>query len=514
MGPAFAETLVGQSPLPSFKLDAMNHLTRLAKIEKSLLGVILSVTQTPDKKGQRTRLATSIATAKVTGAATTAGIFGVVSTLGTAGTGTAIATLSGAASTSATLAWIGGLVGGGMAAGALVLPATGIAAGAAASMYLHKRHGRPRKLSELHPFEDKILFGASTLLRPLKDLSKDGAPQPSKDELRIYAHDGLLPLIRRIEYHFERTNSIPKENFAATGFAETITPKHLKRLRHHCRNLQKHADVLAKPKRKSILRIFGKWGAKSFTTPTKAHSKTTNTAHIASVVLAVTFQRLLENHITALRLESDLVLDALRRSTGRLENASVEELSSYIRSLSPEQLTGVASNTKGIYHELLFIQMHNTAGSNVSAQIMGATTHPGSDVQFLQGGEVIREVQLKAITSPTQVYEHLARYPDIEILVTQETAALLNGIDSSGFSNAVLSQDVSNRMAQLQGEGFIDELSDTLITSTFVTSSFALWTLFKSKGHTGYDFKAYLANAGIALGTATTMEAFFAWIGS
>ncbi len=59
------------------------------------------------------------------GAATAAGSWALVSLLGTASTGTAIGTLSGAAATNATLAWLGGGAlaagGGGMAAGLLTL---------------------------------------------------------------------------------------------------------------------------------------------------------------------------------------------------------------------------------------------------------------------------------------------------------------------------------------------------------------------------------------------------------
>lgn len=59
------------------------------------------------------------------GAATAAGVYGTVGVLGTASTGTAIGTLSGAAAKSATLAWLGGgsvaAGGGGVAAGTMVL---------------------------------------------------------------------------------------------------------------------------------------------------------------------------------------------------------------------------------------------------------------------------------------------------------------------------------------------------------------------------------------------------------
>lgn len=162
-------------------------------------------------------------------------------------------------------------------------------------------------------------------------------------------------------------------------------------------------------------------------------------------MLAVTFQRLLEGKLLALSLVSDLVLDALRRSTNSLENASAQELSDYVQSLSPAQLNSVVLNTKGIYHEMLFMEMHNASGDSNTAEIMEATNFPGADVQFFLDGELVREVQLKAVNAPTLVYEHLQRYPDIEILVTEETASILDGIGSSGLSNAVLTRDVSER---------------------------------------------------------------------
>ncbi len=485
----------------------MDHSTRLRRIEKSLLGVISAITQTPSKKVQRARLASSIATAKVTGAATTAGIFGLISTLGTASTGTAIGTLSGAASTSATLAWIGGLVGGGMAAGAVALPLTGIVAGATATVYLRRKlHGRPRQLDELHPFEDEILFSADNLIRPLDSISKDGQPQSTTEELRVYAHDGLNPLLARIEQYLVAPTAHSGPHDGTVQFGNTLMPKYQKQLQQHCRILQKHAAVLSRPIRKSSLERFGFWSARILGRLQRKPSKPRHVSHLGSVALVVTFQCLLADKLSTLSLENDLVLDALRRSSNRLSTASAEELSKYVRSLSPEQLTGVVSNTKGIYHEMLFVEMHNVSGKAESAQMMEATNFPGADVQFFLDGEVVREIQLKAVNSPTLVYEHLQRYPDIEILVTEEIASILDGIDSSGLSNAVLSLDVAERMHELQGEGLLSEITDGIITSAFVTSGFVVWNVLKKNDAIAVDFKQYLTNSGIAVGTASVVE--------
>jgi len=454
---------------------------------------------------QRARLASSIATAKLTGVATTASIFGIVSTLGTAGTGTAIGTLSGAASTSATLAWIGGLVGGGMAAGAIILPLTGFAAGTTATMYLRRKlHGRPRLLTELKQFEDEILFGADNLIRPLDLLSKEGVPTPTSDELRLYAHDGLEPLIARIQHHLADGTQTQTQQDDAASFADTIKPKYQKQLRRHCRIIQTHADAFAQPIHISLSERLGSWLAKLWRRFN--HTKPRSKSHLASIVLAVTFQRLIDGQISALGPENDLVLDALRRSTNHLHNASIEDLSAYVDGLSPEQLVGVVSNTKGIYHELLFVELHNASGEADIAQVMEETNFPGADVQFFLDGDVVREVQLKAINSPTLVYEHLERYPDIEILVTEETAAMLDGIGSSGLSNAVLSRDVADRLQNLQADGLLNNIYDGILTSAFVTSGFLVWNVMKTRDHTSVDFKQYLHNAGIAVGTTAAIE--------
>ncbi len=492
----------------------MDTTAELKELEQSLLGIIAAITQTPSSKVKKARLASNIATAKVTSIATSAGIFGLVSTLGTAGTGAAIGTLSGAAATSATLAWIGGLVGGGMAAGALLLPAAGIAAGTTATMVLRRKiHGRPRKLNELLPFEDEILFCVDNLIRPLDAVSKGEAQIPKSDELRIYAYDGLMPLTARIDQHLKALGdnmSVQNEHV----FGSTIKPKYQKQLRRHRDVVAKYAATFTKQKRKPFKKKIASLCNRIWSRIRKKPNAVTKTTHLSSVVMAVTFQRLLEEKLLTLSLEQSLVLDALRRSTKRLENSSVEELSEYVKTLSPQQLKGVVSNTKGIYHELLYVQMHNSNSTDVSAHIMESTNFPGADVQFFMDGEIIREIQLKAINSPTLVYEHLQRYPDIEILVTEEVASVLEGINSSGLNNAILSKDVTERMYDLQGEGLFEEISDSLITSGFVTSSVLVFRVIKTRSIKTADFKPYLANAGIAAGTATMVEGVISLIGS
>lgn len=124
--------------LVSAKVAAVKHLSQLKKISKNLTVRQRSFTQgfvgtvplgSPLQNIENTlntaSIAKNMARGTTAGLSTALGAWALVGTLGTASTGTAIATISGAAATNATLAWLGGGAlaagGGGMAAGAAVL---------------------------------------------------------------------------------------------------------------------------------------------------------------------------------------------------------------------------------------------------------------------------------------------------------------------------------------------------------------------------------------------------------
>lgn len=224
------------------------------------------------------------------------------------------------------------------------------------------------------------------------------------------------------------------------------------------------------------------------------------------MVIAVTFQRLIEDTYRNFSFEEDLVLQALRRSTKALQDADTGMIATYLRSLSEEQLRGVASNVKGIYHELLFVEAENTDWDQVKAEVMEFTNHPGGDVVFTVNGHAINEVQLKAVASETQVLEHLARYPEVEILVTEEVASRMPGIASSGFANQTLAEDVRLRLRELEGEGFIDEVSDGLVSSTLVSAAVVAGMVARGERLTSSQIKNSLVDAGIGVAAATVLD--------
>lgn len=135
-------------------------------------------------------------------------VTGTVGALATASTGTAISTLSGAAATNATLAWLGGgslaSGGGGVAAGATVLSgitmgATAgvglIAAGLIASTYYSKKLTEAKeyqKQVERHVADMEVLWG---VLDGIKKRTNELSDVTKKLEIRLrLAIDYLEPL--------------------------------------------------------------------------------------------------------------------------------------------------------------------------------------------------------------------------------------------------------------------------------------------------------------------------------
>ena len=118
--------------------------------------------------------------------------------------------------------------------------------------------------------------------------------------------------------------------------------------------------------------------------------------------------------------------------------------------MDENQLTGVTSNVKGILHEMEFVKLENNDGDNISAALFPDTNHKGFDATLtdLNTGEVVDQIQLKATDSVTYVEEWIEKYPDEDIIVTEEIASKLN-LQSSGISNEDLTVKV---------EDFIDNI--------------------------------------------------------
>jgi len=117
-----------------------------------------------------------------------------------------------------------------------------------------------------------------------------------------------------------------------------------------------------------------------------------------------------------------MVVDAMQRANPKLANLTDPEIGEYLSNLTSDQMQGLISNTKGVYHEMLYVDTYNGSTLESEASLHPELNNPGADVIFTTEGEVVREVQLKATDSTSYVNEHLEKYPNLEVLATEEAA--------------------------------------------------------------------------------------------
>lgn len=200
----------------------------LRPLEDALTGVVAAIQQVSDARARRV---TGVVIGKLGGAAVTGGIAGLVAAFGTASTGTAIASLSGAAASTAQLYWLGSLVGLGTAAGGAMLAATGVGAAIVAA-YLGRRYllGTSRSQEDLQDHERAILVSCIALLNAVRQQLASGQ-EASDGDMRALAEHALIPLVRQIDLHWDSPSSQTEETPAWRPFSETLSVLYLRKLR-------------------------------------------------------------------------------------------------------------------------------------------------------------------------------------------------------------------------------------------------------------------------------------------
>jgi hypothetical protein len=141
-------------------------------------------------------------------------------------------------------------------------------------------------------------------------------------------------------------------------------------------------------------------------------------------------------------VEREEVFDAVRRGYSDLENSSNDEILEYFSLSSPEELKGHVSNIKGVLFEQEVQDKLATAGIN--SELHEEINHPDTDLQILDDGTVVDEVQLKATDCNSYINETLSENPDTLIVATTEVAneAGKDEVIDSGISDTLLEETV------------------------------------------------------------------------
>ena len=196
------------------------------EVEETLTSVVGAILQEPNRVANTI---VGVAASKLVAAGVMAGTFSAIGVFGLASTGTAIGTLSGAAALTANLYWIGSTFGLGVAAGGVILAGGAIAVGVPAAIIARRKlFGRPRTEDKLTDRERANLYAALRLATALR-VTRFGGRAPTLTEMRIFAKDGLSPLIDDLRKTFIETEPEPDE-CASPGSSLALWPR--QRLRY------------------------------------------------------------------------------------------------------------------------------------------------------------------------------------------------------------------------------------------------------------------------------------------
>jgi len=178
-----------------------------------------------------------------------------------------------------------------------------------------------------------------------------------------------------------------------------------------------------------------------------------------------------------LSTDESIVLTALRRSSKKFEDKSIEEISEILSSYNEDQIPGLVNNIKGILFELEFVEIENQNGDSIFAYQFEQSNFPTYDVQLVneETGE-IAEIQLKATNSSSYVKSWMDEHGD-NIVVTDEVAEEL-GLEGIGISNKELEVRVEDFIEKIQD---IDEQSLISILGNIGTISLAISLVFLVK---------------------------------
>lgn len=398
-------------------IDNNNSYRRASMACESVSDAILH-----ENSGTSTKIAKGTV-GKLGAVGTSVGVFSIASILGTASTGTAIGSLSGAAFTSASLAWIGGSV----MMGSIIVGIASIAGGIGAVLgagWVFKKYvyGEKRKRSDLELKEQNIIDVCLSLSIAFREQEQSGISMNPIVANALYT-DVLKPLTDDLLEYRSKTENW---QFMAKKRFNDATDK-LIEVTYYLKNVAKQNPNIS-------------------------------TGVVSSVVM-----QLFSDDISSWSANEELVIEALRRSKNDLNNASYNELSEYVKELEPVQIKGLQNNIKGIYHELRFARDMNEDSDEYIVELFEATNHPGADIRIINTvtGDV-KEVQLKATEYLSYIKKHNERYEDIEVFATTEVAALDGSIESTNISIEDINSDTS---------GVIDALSNN---SSPVTSSIAV----------------------------------------
>ncbi|MEZ9901797.1 hypothetical protein [Vibrio breoganii] len=180
--------------------------------------------------------------------------------------------------------------------------------------------------------------------------------------------------------------------------------------------------------------------------------------------------------------------------------AAEVSLQDRVAELSGEQLVGLINGIKGKLFETQYVDLLNSSllPEGATASLAEKANEPGWDIQILDAnGMELELLQAKATSSVYYVQSALEKYPNIDVVTTEETFQQLvemgqaEGVISSGISNSDLQGSVEESLSGMDGLGIVGLPAITLAIVAF--TSYNNMGQFDVKDFTHRSCQAYIA---------------------
>lgn len=124
--------------------------------------------------------------------------------------------------------------------------------------------------------------------------------------------------------------------------------------------------------------------------------------------------------------------------------SQTDNLRDIIEDADDTELAGLTSGIKGKLFEMRYVDFLNDGHlpDGYEASLAESATNPGWDIAILDNnGMVVNELQMKATDSVDYIKTALERYPDIDIVTTEE---VYNSVVMREFADQVINSGISN----------------------------------------------------------------------
>jgi hypothetical protein len=205
-------------------------------------------------------------------------------------------------------------------------------------------------------------------------------------------------------------------------------------------------------------------------------------------------------------------------------NISFEEA---VRVTPDDHVLGIVSAVKGKLFEFRYVDYlnDNNLPDGYHAVLAGSATQPGWDIAIHgPDGHVADLLQMKATDSVSYVQEALQKYPDIDVVTTDEVYSqlVMNGavdqVADSGIANADLTHTVmdaaDNATMHIDWTPPIISMALIAFTAYTLDDADAYSKARNFGGRAGKSYLAYLIGGGVAAVTQTWWLGLLAGVGS